>query len=150
MMRMMKKWIKREARSPPQAQRTHVEGENTVMCFNHQSKVATPIDANQHVLFCITIHYNNYKYDINDVTYLSNSSSRLSNGETESVKTMVVLEDDDASSTPCKDSTLVVRQVIHTCMKLKKLLVVDVVVVYAYCMPLQSYTTATECSHSLL
>ncbi|XP_072542564.1 mitogen-activated protein kinase kinase kinase kinase 4-like isoform X5 [Salminus brasiliensis] len=38
-------------------------------------------------------------------------SSRLSNGETESVKTMVVHEDgDDASSTPCKDSTLVVRQ----------------------------------------
>ncbi|XP_049341335.1 mitogen-activated protein kinase kinase kinase kinase 4 isoform X1 [Astyanax mexicanus] len=34
-------------------------------------------------------------------------SSRLSNGETESV---VVHEDDDASSTPCKDSTLVVRQ----------------------------------------
>ncbi|XP_053352022.1 mitogen-activated protein kinase kinase kinase kinase 4 isoform X7 [Clarias gariepinus] len=38
-------------------------------------------------------------------------SSRLSNGETESVKTLVVHEDgDDASSTPCKDSTLVVRQ----------------------------------------
>ncbi|KAL7866048.1 hypothetical protein SRHO_G00112950 [Serrasalmus rhombeus] len=38
-------------------------------------------------------------------------SSRLSNGETESVKTMVVHEDgDDASSTPCKDSTLVIRQ----------------------------------------
>ncbi|XP_017579487.1 mitogen-activated protein kinase kinase kinase kinase 4 isoform X6 [Pygocentrus nattereri] len=36
-------------------------------------------------------------------------SSRLSNGETESVKTMVVHED-DASSTPCKDSTLVIRQ----------------------------------------
>ncbi|XP_036417789.1 TRAF2 and NCK-interacting protein kinase isoform X3 [Colossoma macropomum] len=38
-------------------------------------------------------------------------SSRLSNGETESVKTMVVHEDgDDASFTQCKDSTLVVRQ----------------------------------------
>ncbi|KAA0716190.1 Mitogen-activated protein kinase kinase kinase kinase 4 [Triplophysa tibetana] len=36
-------------------------------------------------------------------------SSRLSNGETEAAKTMVV-QDDDASSTPCKDSTLVVRQ----------------------------------------
>uniref|UniRef100_A0A8C2IQQ3 non-specific serine/threonine protein kinase n=1 Tax=Cyprinus carpio TaxID=7962 RepID=A0A8C2IQQ3_CYPCA len=32
-------------------------------------------------------------------------SSRLSNGETVAVKTMVV-QDDDASSTPCKDSTL--------------------------------------------
>ncbi|XP_060785089.1 mitogen-activated protein kinase kinase kinase kinase 4 isoform X4 [Neoarius graeffei] len=42
---------------------------------------------------------------------LRGGSSRLSNGETESVKTMVVHEDgDDASSTPCKDSTLVVRQ----------------------------------------
>ncbi|XP_053482359.1 TRAF2 and NCK-interacting protein kinase isoform X2 [Ictalurus furcatus] len=38
------------------------------------------------------------------------SRGGLSNGETESVKTMVVHEDDDASSTPCKDSTLVVRQ----------------------------------------
>ncbi|TUB52973.1 Mitogen-activated protein kinase kinase kinase kinase 4 [Bagarius yarrelli] len=38
-------------------------------------------------------------------------SSRLSNGETESLKTMAVQEDgDDVSSTPCKDSTLVVRQ----------------------------------------
>ncbi|XP_060731805.1 mitogen-activated protein kinase kinase kinase kinase 4 isoform X9 [Tachysurus vachellii] len=38
-------------------------------------------------------------------------SSRLSNGETESMKMMVIHEDgDDASSTPCKDSTLVVRQ----------------------------------------
>ncbi|XP_062391428.1 mitogen-activated protein kinase kinase kinase kinase 4 isoform X2 [Sardina pilchardus] len=39
-------------------------------------------------------------------------SSRLSNGETESVKTMVVHDDgeSEASSTPCKDSTLVVRQ----------------------------------------
>uniref|UniRef100_A0A8C1TXA9 non-specific serine/threonine protein kinase n=1 Tax=Cyprinus carpio TaxID=7962 RepID=A0A8C1TXA9_CYPCA len=37
-------------------------------------------------------------------------SSRLSNGETVAVKTMVV-QDDDASSTPCKDSTLVMRQV---------------------------------------
>ncbi|XP_065149165.1 mitogen-activated protein kinase kinase kinase kinase 4 isoform X2 [Paramisgurnus dabryanus] len=36
-------------------------------------------------------------------------SSRLSNGETEAAKTMVV-QDDDVSSTPCKDSTLVVRQ----------------------------------------
>ncbi|XP_042619196.1 mitogen-activated protein kinase kinase kinase kinase 4 isoform X4 [Cyprinus carpio] len=36
-------------------------------------------------------------------------SSRLSNGETVAVKTMVV-QDDDASSTPCKDSTLVMRQ----------------------------------------
>uniref|UniRef100_A0A8C1TV93 non-specific serine/threonine protein kinase n=1 Tax=Cyprinus carpio TaxID=7962 RepID=A0A8C1TV93_CYPCA len=40
-------------------------------------------------------------------------SSRLSNGETVAVKTMVV-QDDDASSTPCKDSTLVMRQVPHT------------------------------------
>uniref|UniRef100_A0A8C1QX02 non-specific serine/threonine protein kinase n=1 Tax=Cyprinus carpio TaxID=7962 RepID=A0A8C1QX02_CYPCA len=37
-------------------------------------------------------------------------SSRLSNGETEAAKTMVV-QDSDASSTPCKDSTLVMRQV---------------------------------------
>ncbi|XP_076119056.1 mitogen-activated protein kinase kinase kinase kinase 4-like isoform X1 [Alosa pseudoharengus] len=39
-------------------------------------------------------------------------SSRLSNGETELVKTMVVHDDgeSEASSTPCKDSTLVVRQ----------------------------------------
>ncbi|XP_077095786.1 mitogen-activated protein kinase kinase kinase kinase 4-like isoform X2 [Siphateles boraxobius] len=36
-------------------------------------------------------------------------SSRLSNGEAEAAKTMVV-QDDDASSTPCKDSTLVMRQ----------------------------------------
>uniref|UniRef100_A0A8C1UT05 non-specific serine/threonine protein kinase n=1 Tax=Cyprinus carpio TaxID=7962 RepID=A0A8C1UT05_CYPCA len=36
-------------------------------------------------------------------------SSRLSNGETEAAKTMVV-QDSDASSTPCKDSTLVMRQ----------------------------------------
>ncbi|XP_034002521.1 mitogen-activated protein kinase kinase kinase kinase 4-like isoform X6 [Trematomus bernacchii] len=36
-------------------------------------------------------------------------SSRLSNGETESVKTMIV-HDEDAGSTPCKDSTLIVRQ----------------------------------------
>lgn len=57
------------------------------------------------------------------VFIVCDSSSRLSNGETESVKTMVVHEDgDDASSTPCKDSTLVVRQVIHTCMKLEKVI----------------------------
>ncbi|XP_061548140.1 mitogen-activated protein kinase kinase kinase kinase 4-like isoform X6 [Phycodurus eques] len=39
-------------------------------------------------------------------------SSRLSNGETESVKTMIVHDEgeSDAGSTPCKDSTLVVRQ----------------------------------------
>ncbi|XP_042586480.1 mitogen-activated protein kinase kinase kinase kinase 4-like isoform X2 [Cyprinus carpio] len=36
-------------------------------------------------------------------------SSRLSNGETEAAKTMVV-QDSDTSSTPCKDSTLVMRQ----------------------------------------
>uniref|UniRef100_A0A673LM91 non-specific serine/threonine protein kinase n=1 Tax=Sinocyclocheilus rhinocerous TaxID=307959 RepID=A0A673LM91_9TELE len=40
-------------------------------------------------------------------------SSRLSNGETEAAKTMVV-QDNDASSTPCKDSTLIMRQVTHT------------------------------------
>uniref|UniRef100_A0A7N8XIL5 non-specific serine/threonine protein kinase n=1 Tax=Mastacembelus armatus TaxID=205130 RepID=A0A7N8XIL5_9TELE len=42
-------------------------------------------------------------------------SSRLSNGETESVKTMVVHDEgeSDAGSTPCKDSTLIVRQVPH-------------------------------------
>ncbi|KAM9343632.1 mitogen-activated protein kinase kinase kinase kinase 4-like [Pholidichthys leucotaenia] len=39
-------------------------------------------------------------------------SSRLSNGETESVKTMVVHDEgeSDVGSTPCKDSTLIVRQ----------------------------------------
>ncbi|XP_054643937.1 mitogen-activated protein kinase kinase kinase kinase 4-like isoform X5 [Dunckerocampus dactyliophorus] len=39
-------------------------------------------------------------------------SSRLSNGETESVKTMIVHDEgeSDIGSTPCKDSTLVVRQ----------------------------------------
>ncbi|XP_061696892.1 mitogen-activated protein kinase kinase kinase kinase 4 isoform X3 [Syngnathoides biaculeatus] len=39
-------------------------------------------------------------------------SSRLSNGETESVKTMIVHDEgeSDVGSTPCKDSTLVVRQ----------------------------------------
>ncbi|XP_051938687.1 mitogen-activated protein kinase kinase kinase kinase 4 isoform X4 [Hippocampus zosterae] len=39
-------------------------------------------------------------------------SSRLSNGETESVKTMIVHDEgeNDVGSTPCKDSTLVVRQ----------------------------------------
>ncbi|XP_054471476.1 LOW QUALITY PROTEIN: mitogen-activated protein kinase kinase kinase kinase 4-like [Anoplopoma fimbria] len=39
-------------------------------------------------------------------------SSRLSNGETESVKTMIVHDEgeSDAGSTPCKDSTLIVRQ----------------------------------------
>lgn len=45
---------------------------------------------------------------------LSCSSSRLSNGETESVKTMIVHDEgeSDAGSTPCKDSTLIVRQVL--------------------------------------
>ncbi|XP_070770549.1 mitogen-activated protein kinase kinase kinase kinase 4 isoform X6 [Enoplosus armatus] len=39
-------------------------------------------------------------------------SSRLINGETESVKTMIVHDEgeSDAGSTPCKDSTLIVRQ----------------------------------------
>ncbi|XP_062313700.1 mitogen-activated protein kinase kinase kinase kinase 4 isoform X8 [Osmerus eperlanus] len=39
-------------------------------------------------------------------------SSRLSNGETESVKTMIVHDEgeSDASSKPCKDGTLIVRQ----------------------------------------
>nr|XP_046260754.1 mitogen-activated protein kinase kinase kinase kinase 4-like isoform X2 [Scatophagus argus] len=39
-------------------------------------------------------------------------SSRLSNGETESAKTMIVHDEgeSDAGSTPCKDSTLIVRQ----------------------------------------
>uniref|UniRef100_A0A1A8DJY0 non-specific serine/threonine protein kinase n=1 Tax=Nothobranchius kadleci TaxID=1051664 RepID=A0A1A8DJY0_NOTKA len=39
-------------------------------------------------------------------------SSKLSNGETESVKTMIVHDEgeNDAGTTPCKDSTLVVRQ----------------------------------------
>ncbi|XP_068458190.1 mitogen-activated protein kinase kinase kinase kinase 4 isoform X4 [Clinocottus analis] len=39
-------------------------------------------------------------------------SSRLSNGETESVKTMIVHDEgeSDAGSTPCKDGTLIVRQ----------------------------------------
>ncbi|CAJ1079105.1 mitogen-activated protein kinase kinase kinase kinase 4 isoform X2 [Xyrichtys novacula] len=39
-------------------------------------------------------------------------SSRLSNGETESVKTMIVHDEgeSDAGSKPCKDSTLIVRQ----------------------------------------
>ncbi|KAM7406877.1 hypothetical protein PAMA_002870 [Pampus argenteus] len=39
-------------------------------------------------------------------------SSRLSNGETESVKTMIVHDEgeSDIGSTPCKDSTLIVRQ----------------------------------------
>uniref|UniRef100_A0A8C9YFK3 non-specific serine/threonine protein kinase n=1 Tax=Sander lucioperca TaxID=283035 RepID=A0A8C9YFK3_SANLU len=43
-------------------------------------------------------------------------SSRLSNGETESVKTMIVHDEgeSDAGSTPCKDSTLIVRQVLHS------------------------------------
>ncbi|XP_034740476.1 mitogen-activated protein kinase kinase kinase kinase 4 isoform X10 [Etheostoma cragini] len=42
-------------------------------------------------------------------------SSRLSNGETESVKTMIVHDEgeSDAGSTPCKDSTLIVRQNSH-------------------------------------
>uniref|UniRef100_W5LCR0 non-specific serine/threonine protein kinase n=1 Tax=Astyanax mexicanus TaxID=7994 RepID=W5LCR0_ASTMX len=44
-------------------------------------------------------------------------SSRLSNGETESV---AIHEDDDASSTPCKDSTLVVRQSQSTTMQKHK------------------------------
>uniref|UniRef100_A0A671WCJ8 non-specific serine/threonine protein kinase n=1 Tax=Sparus aurata TaxID=8175 RepID=A0A671WCJ8_SPAAU len=45
---------------------------------------------------------------------LTNISSRLSNGETESVKTMIVHDEgeSDAGSTPCKDSTLIVRQVL--------------------------------------
>lgn len=45
---------------------------------------------------------------------LTCSSSRLSNGETESVKTMIVHEEgeSDAGTTPCKDSTLIVRQVL--------------------------------------
>ncbi|XP_054871000.1 mitogen-activated protein kinase kinase kinase kinase 4-like isoform X1 [Amphiprion ocellaris] len=42
-------------------------------------------------------------------------SARLSNGETESVKTMIVHDEgeSDAGSTPCKDSTLIVRQNSH-------------------------------------
>uniref|UniRef100_A0A8C5G4E3 non-specific serine/threonine protein kinase n=1 Tax=Gouania willdenowi TaxID=441366 RepID=A0A8C5G4E3_GOUWI len=48
------------------------------------------------------------------MSYFSCSSSRLSNGETESVKTMIVHDEgeSDAGSTPCKDSTLIVRQVL--------------------------------------
>jgi len=44
----------------------------------------------------------------------SHSSSRLSNGETESVKTMIVHDEgeSDAGSTPCKDSSLIVLQVL--------------------------------------
>ncbi|TRY91685.1 hypothetical protein DNTS_003336 [Danionella cerebrum] len=38
-------------------------------------------------------------------------SSRLSNGEAVAAKTMVI-QDEDSSSTPCKDSTLVMRQII--------------------------------------
>ncbi|CAL8321142.1 unnamed protein product [Merluccius merluccius] len=37
-------------------------------------------------------------------------SSRVSNGESASAKTMVVHDGDDPSATPCKDGTLVVRQ----------------------------------------
>lgn len=53
---------------------------------------------------------------------LSCSSSRLSNGETESVKTMIVHDEgeSDAGSTPCKDSTLIVRQVLAGEKKKKK------------------------------
>uniref|UniRef100_A0A3B5MLU2 non-specific serine/threonine protein kinase n=1 Tax=Xiphophorus couchianus TaxID=32473 RepID=A0A3B5MLU2_9TELE len=42
-------------------------------------------------------------------------SSKLSNGETESVKTMIVHDEgeNEAGTTRCKDSTLVVRQVPH-------------------------------------
>lgn len=41
------------------------------------------------------------------------SSSKLSNGETESVKTMIVHDEteSDPATTPCKDGTLIVRQV---------------------------------------
>lgn len=48
------------------------------------------------------------------LVFLSYRSSKLSNGETESVKTMVVHDEgeSDAGSTPCKDSTLIVRQVM--------------------------------------
>lgn len=51
---------------------------------------------------------------VSAVPLLSCSSSRLSNGETESVKTMIVHDEgeSDAGSTPCKDSTLIVRQVL--------------------------------------
>uniref|UniRef100_A0A674NF26 non-specific serine/threonine protein kinase n=1 Tax=Takifugu rubripes TaxID=31033 RepID=A0A674NF26_TAKRU len=44
------------------------------------------------------------------------SRAALSNGETESVKTMIVHDEgeSDAGSTPCKDSTLIVRQVPQT------------------------------------
>lgn len=50
------------------------------------------------------------------VAVFSCRSSRLSNGETESVKTMIVHDEgeSDAGSTPCKDSTLIVRQVPPT------------------------------------
>lgn len=50
------------------------------------------------------------------VALLCRRSSRLSNGETESVKTMIVHDEgeSDAGSTPCKDSTLIVRQVPQT------------------------------------
>ncbi|XP_070770547.1 mitogen-activated protein kinase kinase kinase kinase 4 isoform X4 [Enoplosus armatus] len=50
-------------------------------------------------------------------------SSRLINGETESVKTMIVHDEgeSDAGSTPCKDSTLIVRQVLAQHKKNKHL-----------------------------
>uniref|UniRef100_A0A7N6BT56 non-specific serine/threonine protein kinase n=1 Tax=Anabas testudineus TaxID=64144 RepID=A0A7N6BT56_ANATE len=49
-------------------------------------------------------------------------SSRLSNGETESVKTMIVHDEgeSDAGSTPCKDSTLIVRQVLARASHLER------------------------------
>uniref|UniRef100_A0A8C8EJ66 non-specific serine/threonine protein kinase n=1 Tax=Oncorhynchus tshawytscha TaxID=74940 RepID=A0A8C8EJ66_ONCTS len=48
-------------------------------------------------------------------------SSRLSNGETESVKTMIVHEEgeSDAKTTPCKDGTLIVRPVSNSMQKHK-------------------------------
>uniref|UniRef100_A0A4W5NKG6 non-specific serine/threonine protein kinase n=1 Tax=Hucho hucho TaxID=62062 RepID=A0A4W5NKG6_9TELE len=48
-------------------------------------------------------------------------SSRVSNGETESVKTMIVHDEgeSDAKTTPCKDGTLIVRPVSNSMQKHK-------------------------------
>lgn len=48
-------------------------------------------------------------------TCLSFSSSKVSNGETESVKTMIVHDEaeSDTAITPSKDGTLIVRQVLE-------------------------------------
>lgn len=59
-------------------------------------------------LFCMTVNTGL----VTDIRYSHGFCRRLSNGETESAKTMLVEDSEsDQATTPCKDGTLVIRQV---------------------------------------